>query len=82
MSTDLPTPCVANPELWESVDPADHRTARGACLNECTRLAWCAEVCKQTQRDYGYGPQVGPRGTWAGRLLDPDRAKKTKKDAA
>lgn len=68
-------PCAHNPALFESVNRADHRRAAAICAT-CPVIAWCAKNLAEVKAKYGYAPNMGPRGTWAGRLLNPQTPRK------
>lgn len=54
--------------LFDSTLPAAHAEAKKLC-DVCTVVASCRKRLEDTKRDYGYGPSVGPQGTWAGQLV-------------
>lgn len=54
--------------LFDSVTPQAHAEARQLC-GACPVIASCRKLLEATKRDYGYGPSVGPQGTWAGELV-------------
>lgn len=45
-----------------------HQEAAALCA-ACPALDACARLLHDTMLDFGYGPNRGPRGTWAGRLV-------------
>jgi hypothetical protein len=72
------TPCHGHTALFDSTDQPDHARAQNMCLGlrrpdgsqitkPCPFLAGCKKLLDDTLETYGKG---GPRGTWAGILVD------------
>lgn len=57
--------CASDPALFNSTHRGDHAKAAGLCA-ACPILAACEERRQTAMLDYGYGPDYGFRGTWAG----------------
>lgn len=71
MTTDSRAACAGKAELFESEDLMHHREAAKIC-GGCEVIEACKANLTETIAAYGYGPHVGPRGTWAGLFLAPD----------
>lgn len=70
------TPCFGQSALFDSTDLIDHRKAVDICAT-CPVIEECRKQLDDAIRAHGYGPYVGPRGTWAGKFLNAKpRAKK------
>lgn len=64
------TPCHRQSALFDSTEPGHHAQAKALC-DACPFAGPCAEALRDTIATWGYDRSHGPRGTWAGRLLDP-----------
>jgi hypothetical protein len=72
------TPCHGESASFDSTDQKDHAFAKSLCLGlrrpdgsqitkPCPMLGPCKKLLDDTLEEYGKG---GPRGTWAGILVD------------
>lgn len=68
-----------DPQLFDSVKPADHLLARAIC-GTCPRVQSCLRLALSVAGETGAHAQRGPDGTWGGllwrdgRVIDPKRA--------
>jgi len=70
MRSDHLPACHGLAPLFESVERDDAAKAAAICRT-CPVIDACKKTLDATIRDYGLTPHAGPRGTWAGRLFNP-----------
>ena len=64
-------PCAGQWDLFDSTDPLDHLEAKTLC-QRCDMRLECADLFRKVKKDSLGGKDYGPRGTWAGELIDPN----------
>lgn len=74
--TEQPTPCYGRAPLFDSVDMSAHIEAKALC-DTCPVLAACETNLQDTIRAHRFDYSCGPRGTWAGRLMRPNKKAKS-----
>ena len=67
--------------LFASTHLTAHEEAKKLCA-VCPVIASCFKLLEDTKRDFGYGPNVGPEGTWAGLLVGDLKQNRTPCDKA
>lgn len=72
--------CLGHADLFESEELVKHMEAKAIC-DACPVMAACQKNLEDTIREYGYGPHVGPRGTWAGKFYAPEATRAVKVSA-